>query len=319
MAPAVATQRTMVTGAFSFTGAFVAQELLRRGHSVLTMTSHPTPPGPWAASVASVPYRFDDAAALRRSLVGTQTLVNTYWIRFPRNGLDFRDAVENIRILCECATEADVRRFVHVSVSNPSADSPFPYYRGKAAAEQAVRRAAPSWGIVRPTLLFASNDILLNNMAWLLRHFPVFALPGDGLYRVQPVSGGDVGRIVADVALDDADVVQDAAGPQVLSFREVVAMLRSAVHSKARVVQTPSPVALGLAKMAGLLVRDVVLTRYELGGLAAELLVSAQPPLGTETLGQGLASYGAGLGARYHSELDRHFRGIDAAPFRRFP
>ncbi len=281
------------------------------------MTSHPEPPGPWAAAVERHPYAFDDAAALRRMLQDVDVLVNTYWMRFPRNGLDYADAVENIRILTEAAVEAGVNRMVHVSVSNPSPDSPFPYYRGKAAAEAHVRKSGLSYAIARPTWIIDERDILLNNVAWLLRRLPVFGMPGRGNYRVQPVTGADAGRILADFAMSREDVTRDVAGPEQLAFRDVVAKTKAAMRKHRVVVPMPGWLAAAAAKAVSPLVHDVVLTRYELGGLRAGLLVSSEPPLGSTGFSTWIAQHGSAMGRTYHSELARHFRGIDPKPFKR--
>ncbi len=306
-----------MTGATSYTGSFVAQELLGRGWKVRSMTGHPRRPGPWADALEVHPYSFDDAAALRRTLTGVDVLVNTYWIRFPRNGLDFSDAVENIRILMEAAVEAGVGRIVHVSVSNPSESSKFPYYRGKAAAEGHVAKSGLSYAIARPTWVIDESDILLNNVAFLLRRLPVFGLPGNGRYRVQPVTGVDEGRILADFAESQETFTRDVAGPETLSFRDVVDRTKKAMGKRRAVVPVPAWFAAAAAWAAGPLVRDVVLTRYELGGLQAELLVSKEPPLGRTGFSEWIAEHGSAMGRRYHSELERHFRGVDPRPFKR--
>lgn len=265
--------------------------------------------------VAVHPFRFDDPAALQRSLAGVDVLVNTYWVRFPRNGIDYDDAVENIRILVDAAKDAGVRRVVHVSVSNPSAGSEFPYYRGKAQAEEIVKRSGLEWSIIRPTWLFGGSDILLNNVAWLLRRFPVFGMPGNGKYRVQPIAGEDVGRILSDAALSSETGARDAAGPETFTFEEVVRLTMKAMGKRRLIVHLPPTLALGLSKALDPLVRDVILTRYEVGGLRAELLLSSEPPLGTTRFTRWIETHGSKLGRSYHSELGRHFRGVDPKPF----
>lgn len=307
----------LVTGATSYTGSFVAQELLARGWSVRSMTNHPRHPGPWADRLEVHPYSFHDAAALRRTLAGVNVLVNTYWIRFPRNGLDYDDAVENIRILMEAAVDVGVERVVHVSVSNPSVDSPFPYYRGKAQAEGIVRATGLPYAIARPTWVIDESDILLNNVAWLLRRLPVFGMPGNGRYRVQPVTGADAGRVLADFAEAKGSFTRDLAGPETLSFGEVVRGTKKAMGKHRLVVPTPGWLAALAAHVLSPFVRDVVLTRYELDGLRAEKFVSAEPPLGTTGFSAWVAEHGKHLGRAYHSELERHFRGVDPGPFRR--
>jgi uncharacterized protein YbjT (DUF2867 family) len=308
-----------VTGAFSFTGAYVAQELQRRGHTVRTLTSHPAPPAQWARAIAVHPYRFDDLTALAASLRGVRVLVNTYWMRFPRSGIGFDDAVENTRILGIAAAKAGVQRIVHVSVANPSHESPFAYYRAKAAAEEALGECGVPLAIVRPTWIFGEGDVLLNNLAWLLRHLPVFAMVGRGRYKVQPVYAGDVARIIADLCESKGRVIVDAAGPDVLEYRELVAIMKRALGKHRLVVPAPTFVALVMGKLAGLALRDVVLTKPELGVLRASLMTSSQPPLGRVHVEDWLREHRAVVGRRWASDLGRHFRGVDLTGFKRDP
>ena len=291
-----------VTVAFSFTGRAIAELLLAHGRQVRTLSRAP---GPAGSPVEFAPLQFADEAGLTESLHGAETHYNTYWIRFPRGGSTFERAVENTRTLLRCAEAAGVRRFVHVSVSNPSQDSPLPYFRGKAAVEHAVRDSPLDHAIVRPTLVFGPNDILVNNIAWVMRRFPVFIVPGDGAYRVQPVAVEDVARLCVDA---EPGAELDAAGPETYSFDDFVRLICRAVGGRARVVHAPAPVALGLGRIVGTARRDVMLTREETLGLMDSLLVSNDPPTAQESFREWLEASADQLGRRYVSELARNYR-----------
>ena len=301
----------VVTGAFSFTGRAIAAALLDRGRSVRTLTRRDEPHDPLAGRLERAVLQFRDERALRESLAGADTLYNTYWVRFAHGETTFERAVANTRVLLNAAREAGVRRVVHVSVTNPALDSPLPYFRGKAEAEQAVQHCGLGHAIVRPTLVFGPRDILVNNIAWGVRRTPVFPVAGDGRYRVQPVSVEDVATICVDAGAADGNAVVDAAGPERVSFEELVRLVAGAVGRDVRLAHVSPRVVLALAGVAGLLRRDVLLTADELAGLQAELLVSAQPPLGTASVRAWVAANGAGLGRRYVSELARNFRPYD--------
>lgn len=301
----------VVTGAFSFTGRAIAAALLQRGRSVRTLTRRDEPADPLAARLERAALQFRDERGLRESLAGADTLYNTYWVRFAHGETTFERAVANTRVLLRAAREAGVRRVVHVSVTSPALDSPLPYFRGKAEAEAAVRACGLGHAIVRPTLVFGPRDILVNNIAWGVRRTPVFPVAGDGRYRVQPVSVEDVAAICVDAGAADADVVVDAAGPETVSYEELVRLVAAAVGRDVRIAHVSPRLVLALARVAGLLRRDVLLTAEELAGLQAELLVSAQPPLGTAGFRAWVSSNGAELGRRYVSELARNFRPYD--------
>ena len=130
-----------------------------------------------------------------------RTLYNTYWVRFDHGQTSFANAIESSRMLFYAAKRAGVKRIVHVSITNPSIESPLPYFRGKALVEYALAQSGVPYSIVRPTWIFGGErDVLVNNIAWILRRMPVFALPGDGTYPVQPVHVDDLARICIDAA-----------------------------------------------------------------------------------------------------------------------
>lgn len=298
----------VVTGAFSFTGGFIARQLLAEGRSIRTLTNHPRRPGADDIKVEVAPLQFSNYPALVESLRGTDVLYNTYWIRFPHGGTFFGDAVSNTHTLMSAAVEAGVRKVVHISVSNPSVDSSLAYYAGKARAESIVRDSGLQWAIVRPTLIFGPGDILINNIAWLLRRMPVFVIPGLGTYRLQPVAGEDVADIAFWAAGEDGGITVDAAGPDIISYTELVEGVSIAVARRPRRLYVPPGLTITAGKLVGLLVRDVVLTRDELAGLMDELLVSHEPPRGRRRIDDWLLRSAETLGRNYASELDRHFR-----------
>ncbi len=300
----------VVTGAFSYTGKYIARRLLAQGRRVRTLTGHAARPHHFApGQVEAVPYNFKNPSALARSLEGADTLYNTYWVRFSHGGDSFEKAVANTRTLIRAAQAAGIRRFVHISVTNPRLDSPLPYFRGKALLEKAIAESKLSYAIVRPTVIFGVEDILINNMAWLLRHWPVFAVPGSGGYRLQPVFVEDVAEIAIKAASREPNEILDAAGSETFTFNELVELIARALGRRVRLLHLSPGLTLGPIRLLGLAVRDVILTREEIAGLMANLLVSHQPPRGRVRLADWIKESAAGLGASYASELDRHFRG----------
>jgi len=298
----------VVTGAFSFTGRFIARRLLAEDRRVKTLTNHPNRAGAQDITAEVAPLRFTDRAALVESMRGAEVLYNTYWVRFRRGRAGFGDAVANTRILLGAARDAGVRKVVHISVSNPSEDSPLDYYAGKARTERAVRESGLQWAIVRPTLVFGQGDILINNIAWLLRRLPVFGIPGRGDYRLQPVAGEDVAEIATWAAAQSDNLTVDAAGPDVIYYSEMVESIAIAVGRHPRFVYISPRNAVRAARVIGRIVNDVTLNEPELEGLMQELLVSRERPRGTRRLDNWLLSSADLIGREYASELDRHWR-----------
>jgi uncharacterized protein YbjT (DUF2867 family) len=301
-----------VTGAFGFSGNYIARKLLERGERVQTITGHSERPDPLGGRVSAYPFNFDQPEALAQTLQGTDTLYNTYWVRFDYGQITFDRAVRNSLTLFEAAKSADVKRIVHVSIANAQAgaEADLPYYVGKARLEKALRESGLSYAILRPTVLFGGNDILLNNIAWLLRRFPVFAIPGDGKYRIQPIHVQDFAALAVQMGHESKDMVVDARGPETFTYEELVRLIADAIGRYARLVHLPPAVVLALTKVLNLVVDDVLLTREEIKGLMYGLLTSDQPPLPQATirLSEWLRMNSSTFGIRYASEIERHYR-----------
>jgi len=300
---------SMVTGAFSYTGKYIAQRLLSMGERVKTLTGRPDHEDPFGGQVEAFPFNFDNLEELTDSLRGAKTLYNTYWVRFPHGQVSFDKAVESSKTLITAAEEADIRRIVHISITNPSEDSPFPYFRGKALVEKVITQSKLSYAIIRPTVIFGPEGILINNIAWLLRRSPIFAIPGSGDYRLHPVFVEDVAEIAVSSGHRDDNVILDAVGPETFTFDELVRMIASQLNSRARIVHVRPGVALFLANLIGYVVRDVVITRDEIDGLMSNLLVSEVETTAPTLFSEWLAQNADNIGVRYISGLERRYHG----------
>lgn len=298
----------VVTGAYGYSGRYVTERLLARGDRVRTLTGRPISDSPFGDRVPPEPYRFDDPSSLAASLEGADVLVNTYWVRFEHGDATYAKAVENTRRLFGAAGKAGVRRVVHVSIANPSEDSPLPYYAGKAALERSLRESGLSHAIVRPTVLFGGRDVLVNNIAYLLRRLPVFGVPGLGRYPIQPIYVGDFADLIVSETLGSEDVVLDAVGPETFPFVGLVRRIRDAVSPRTPVLPVPKALAWAAGRVAGLFLGDIVLTRQEIRGLSAGLLAVDGPPTGTTVFTEWLEEHAGEHGRHYSSELERHWR-----------
>ena len=295
-------------GAFSYTGRYVARRLLDEGVSVRTLTRNPDRESPFGGPVEAAPLDFSDPDGLRRSMQGAGVLYNTYWIRFGRGRNTFDHAVENSKVLFDAAAKAGVGRIVHFSVANASSESRLPYFRGKGQVEEILMGMGIPYAIIRPTLIFGAGDLLLSNMAWALRRFPVFPVFGNGNYPVQPVYAEDLADLAVAAGFRSDSFVADAAGPETFTFEELLWLLASAVNARVRLVHTPPSMGLALTRLVGLMLRGVVLTRDEVDGLMAGLLTSHAAPAGTTRLAGWLTGNADTLGRRYVSELRRNHR-----------
>ncbi len=296
-----------VTGAFSYSGKYITGRLLERGEQVFTLTNHPNRPDPFDGKVKTLPLDFENEKELVDSLRGADVLVNTYWIRFDKGNNTQPKAVENTKILVDAAAKAGVKRIVHISITNPSPDSHLPYFWGKAANEKAVIDSGMSYAILRPTVLFGKEDILINNIAWLLRRLPIFGLPGNGSYKLSPVYVDDLAKLVVEAVYRKENYVWDAVGPDEFTFKEMVELIGKTVDKQRPLMSLPPRLALLAAQFLSVFVNDVMLTPEEVDGLMANLLVSKEAPRCETSLRNWLEENKATVGKQYASELVRHF------------
>lgn len=303
----IAPGKDVVTGAFGYIGRYITAQLLDSGRSVNTITTHIDKPNPFGERVTAYPYNFDHPELLKQSLQGAVTLYNTYWVRFNHGSSTFSQAVRNSKILFQCAAEAGLQKIVHISVTNASKKSPLPYYQGKALQEEALKSCNLPYAIIRPTLVFGKEDILVNNIAWLIRKFPIFPIFGDGRYRVQPVYVADLASIAIDSARHTTNTNIDAVGPEDYTFEDFVRLVAQALSRNVIFTRTPARLGIFLGKVIGLALQDVILTKAELDGLMMNMLTSDQEPNGKTKFSAWLRENKHSIGRTYSSELARHY------------
>ena len=296
----------VVTGAFSYSGRAIAHRLLDNGRTVRTLTGHPAHADSGTA-IRVRPLDFSDMPTLARDLEGATTLYNTYWVRFAHGRTSHTQAVENSRTLFHAARQAGVQRIVHVSITNPSIESPYPYFRGKAIVERALAEIGVSYAILRPAILFGNDGVLVNNIAWLLRHLPVFAIGGRGDYRIRPVHVDDLARLCIDAAGQRHDSISDAVGPDRPTFLELVRAIRTAVGSRARIVHVPGLLVPPISSLLNLTLRDILLTKHEYRSMSEGLADTDGPETAPTAITDWLSDQAQTLGTHYVNELERHF------------
>jgi NADH dehydrogenase len=299
----------VVTGALGYTGHYIARALLERGACVRTLTAHPSQPNPFGERLEIAPLDFHSPDSLARNLEGASTLFNTYWIRFPYRGTTFETAVANTRTLLRAARQAGVRRIVHISITGAAENSPLPYFRGKGVVEREIAESGLSYLILRPTLIFGAEDVLVNNIAWLVRRFPIFPIPGRGDYRVQPVFVEDLATLAVSGAPGGENRIVDAVGPEIYTFKDLLRTVGRALGRTTLVVPVSPAVALMLSRLVGYALGDVTLTRDEIDGLMASLLVSHGAPTCSTAFSAWLQSNADLVGATYTSELAKRYGG----------
>lgn len=297
--------RHAVTGAFGYSGKYIAKRLLNRGHEVITLTNSVNRANPFDGRVKPYPFNFENPEELAQSLQGVSTLYNTYWVRFNHKMFQHADAVKNTMILFEAAKAANIQRIVHVSVTNPSKDSPLEYFSGKARLEQALIDSGISHAILRPAVLFGKEDILINNIAWTLRWLPVFGVFGNGEYRLKPIYVDDLASLAVEQGAKLDNVTIDAIGPEMFTYRELVRIIGKIIGKNRPIISVSPTVGFLAGWILGKCVGDVMITREEIRELMTDLLYVDSPPVGKTKLTDWIGEHADSLGRHYTSELAR--------------
>ena len=294
-----------VTGAFGYSGKYITRRLLAKRRCVRTLTNSARRDDEFGARVRVHPFNFDRPAALTAALEGVSVLYNTYWVRFNYGSFTHARAVRNTIVLFRAAKAAGVERIVHVSITNPSADSPLEYFRGKAQIEAELTATGVSYAVLRPTVLFGQEDILINNIAWMLRRLPVLGVFGDGQYRLQPIYVDDLAELAVAQGESRQNTVIDAIGPETFTYRGLVEQIGAIIGKPRPIIAVPPWLGYLAAVVMGKLVGDVIVTRPEIQGLMQERLYVDSPPVGWTKLTDWARAHAETLGRHYASELAR--------------
>ena len=298
-------QLHIVTGAFGYSGKYIAAQLLDAGRRVRTLTNSIHRDNPFGSRVEVHPFNFDNPDALTESLRGASVLYITYWVRFNHKLFKHADAVANTLKLFDAAKRAGVERIVHTSITNPSQDSPLEYFSGKARLERALVESGMAYAILRPTVIFGKEDVLINNIAWTLRRLPIFGVFGDGKYRLQPIYVEDFAKLAVEQGASRENKIIDAIGPETFSYRDLVQTIGSIIGASRPIISVPPSIGYLAGWLIGKLVGDVTITRDEIEGLMQDLLYTQAPPAGETRLTDWTRQHKDELGKRYASELAR--------------
>jgi NADH dehydrogenase len=294
-----------VTGAFGYSGKYIAKRLIDKGHRVITITNSLDRKNPFGDNIKVFPFNFDEPDKLEKTLHGVSVLYNTYWVRFNHKTFRHADAVRNTEKMFRAAEAAGVERIVHISITNPSLDSPLEYFSGKARLEKSLIESGISYAILRPTVLFGKEDILINNIAWGLRYLPVFGVFGDGEYKMQPIYVEDLADLAIQHGRGRKNLVIDAIGPETFTYRDLIETVGEIIGKHRPIVAVPPGIGYLAGWIIGKIVNDVMVTKEEIKGLMANLLYVESSPTGSTKLTEWARKHSETLGLKYTSELAR--------------
>lgn len=284
-----------VFGGGGFVGRYIVQRLARRGCRVQVAVRRPNDALHVQTSgvVGQVVLRqanVRDDASVRAALRGADVVINAVGI-LAENGKQSFDAVqaEGATRIARIAREEGVGRMVQISAIGADANGPSAYARSKAAGEAAVLEQFPDAAILRPSVIFGTEDTFFNRFAAMTRLSPILPVAGaDTLF--QPVWVDDVAAAAEQAALGAASGIYELGGPQQLSFRACLEMMLGIIERKRLILNLPTPVA-------RLTARAAETVQWASGGLIAAPLTRDQiAQLGCDNVASGDTKGFADLG-----------------------
>jgi uncharacterized protein YbjT (DUF2867 family) len=271
---------------------FIGRAIVRRlgdAARARVLTRHPDAVRAQLAGTGAEFVRADvtDPASLEAALTGAQVAVNAaqfdgYPVENPRRGLTFErvDYGGTVAML-EAARKVGLARFVYISGAAADEHSRQPGFRAKGRAERAIRDSGIDFTIFRPSLVYGPEDRVTNMMARMLRNLPVFAIPGTGRQRVQPILVDDLAACVARaVAGSGRNGVFDVGGPDAMTFEEMVRLIMELTGCQRPVVRVPAMLMrLGgaMAEMAAVILPQPVFSRDAVDFLVADNICDVAP------------------------------------------
>ncbi|MGK0289727.1 MAG: nucleoside-diphosphate-sugar epimerase [bacterium] len=294
-----------ITGAFGYSGKYIAHRLLEKGYEVETLTNSTDRENRFGNQIKVHPFDFQNPDQLVESLKNTKVLYNTYWVRFNHKTFTHSEAVKNTITLFQAAKKAGVEKIIHVSITNPDEHSYLEYFQGKGILEKALINLGVSYSILRPAVLFGKEDILINNIAWMLRKFPLFGVFGDGNYGIQPIYVDDLAELAVQEGENPENEIINAIGPETFTYKELVQIIGAIIQKPRKIISISPAIGFFFATLTGKFVNDTILTKEEIYGLMDGLLKVETPATGKTALTTWTNKHANTLGKNYTSELAR--------------
>jgi len=240
-----------VFGGSGFVGRHVVRALVKRGYRVRVAVRRPDLAGHLqplgvVGQIHAMQANLRYPASVRRAVEGSAAVINLVGILQPQGQQKF-DAVQAVgaETVAAAAAEAGVPMLVHMSAIGADSASASDYARSKAEGEAAVLKLMPGAAIMRASIIFGPEDGFFNRFASLARMLPVLPLVGGGETRFQPVFVGDVAEAIAR-AVDgqvEGGRIYELGGPDVKSFRELLAYVLEVTGRKRILAPLPWPLA----------------------------------------------------------------------------
>jgi NADH dehydrogenase len=238
-----------IYGGSGFIGRYIARRMAKEGWRVRVAVRRPNEaifvrPYGVVGQVEPVFCNIRDDASVRAVMQGADAVVNCVGVlnEVGKNGFDAVQA-EGAGRIARIAAELGVGDLVQLSAIGADAESASAYARSKAAGEAAVQEAFPAAVILRPSVVFGSEDQFFNRFAAMSRFGPILPVVGAET-KFQPVYVDDVAQAAVKAVLGEAAPgIYELGGPDVHSFRELMQKMLQVVQRRRLIVNIPFFVA----------------------------------------------------------------------------
>jgi len=310
-----------ITGALSYTGRYITQLLINRfGANNIRIVNicnrkQKNPFADTGLELIEYPYSFQNPSDMSKALEGSRLFVATYFTRFDNFQVSRNQVVDNAKTLVDCALEAGVERYVYTSHTQSNIASHIPYIAGKAKVEAYVKdKFAGRYGIVKPCTIFGDTpeeSIVVNNLAYLLRTFPVMAVVGDGRYPLHPVHVRDMARLCVETGLDDqgeGEYDWDAVNPEKMDFIDLLTTTRDIIGTRCWLqTHVPLDLAYWCTKPLNWYHQDILIDKTDVELMTHHITCSHKEPLGRIKFSDWIWENRHELGRQYISSLQRYY------------
>lgn len=243
-------QIVTIFGGTGFVGRYIVAQIAKTGARIRVITRHPEAayflrPNGVVGQIVPEFCDYKDQKNIAHAIRGSSIVINCLGILFEKNKGDFERIHTHIpQMIAQSCAQQDNTRFIHISALGVDRAQSL-YAKTKFAGEQEILKACPQATLLRPSVVFGSEDKFFNMFAKLALFAPALPLIGGGKTLFQPVYVADIAdAVMACIAQPSTcATIYELGGPDIVSFRDIYQKLFEFTGRKRMLVSLPWGVA----------------------------------------------------------------------------